>query len=165
MYFYYLYFVNISSWKRAGPIIWTNLNSYHSWMISAELDWNWPSGSGEEDFLNSSIYFHCFLIIFPWKRARPFIWKTWIPFTQARFVPSLIEIGLLILKIFFFQFVYVFTQFHNYLPLEKGRSFIWINLNPFHSWMRCFVPSLVEIGLTVLEKKIFKFCQCILAIS
>ena len=29
----------------------------------------------------------------------------------------------------------------------------------------CFVPSLVEIGSVVLEKKIFKFCQCISAIS
>ena len=32
------------------------------------------------------------------------------------------------------------------------RFFIWTNLNPFHP--RCFVPSLVEIGSVVLEKKI-----------
>ena len=37
--------------------------------------------------------------------------------------------------------------------------FIWILTQG------CFVPSLVEIGLVVLEKKIFKFCQCIFAIS
>ena len=29
----------------------------------------------------------------------------------------------------------------------------------------CFVPSLVEIGSVALEKKIFKFHQCIFAIS
>ena len=29
----------------------------------------------------------------------------------------------------------------------------------------CFVPSLIEIGPVVLEKKIFKFRQCIFAIS
>ena len=28
----------------------------------------------------------------------------------------------------------------------------------------CFVSSLVEIGLVVLEKKIIKFCQCIFVI-
>ena len=28
----------------------------------------------------------------------------------------------------------------------------------------CFVPSLDEIGLAVLEKKIFKFCQCVFVI-
>ena len=37
--------------------------------------------------------------------------------------------------------------------------FIWILTQG------CFVPSLVEIGSVVLEKKIFKFCQCIFAIS
>ena len=29
----------------------------------------------------------------------------------------------------------------------------------------CFVPSLVEIGSVVLEKKFFEFCQCIFTIS
>ena len=29
---------------------------------------------------------------------------------------------------------------------------------------RCIVPSLDKIGPVVLEKKIFKFCQCIFAI-
>ena len=29
----------------------------------------------------------------------------------------------------------------------------------------CFVPSLVEIGPVFLEKRIFKFCQCIYTIS
>ena len=31
------------------------------------------SGSGEEDFLILSMYFHYFVIISPWKRAGPFI--------------------------------------------------------------------------------------------
>ena len=46
------------------------------------------------------------------------------------------------------------------LPLEKG-LFFWRNLNFFHL---CFVPSLVEIGQMVLEKKIFKSCRCIFTI-
>ena len=35
----------------------------------------------------------------------------------------------------FLNFVNVFSLFHNYLPLEKGGSFIWTNLNPLHPKM------------------------------
>ena len=41
--------------------------------------WYWLSGSGEEDFLNSSIYFRYFVIISPWKKAGPFIWRNLNP--------------------------------------------------------------------------------------
>ena len=44
-----LFFVIISPWKRAGPFIWTNLNSLHSRMFCAKFGGNWPSGSGQED--------------------------------------------------------------------------------------------------------------------
>ena len=40
----------ISTWKRAGPFIWTNLNPLHTRMHCAKFGWNWPCGSGEEDF-------------------------------------------------------------------------------------------------------------------
>ena len=43
------YFV-IFPWKRNGPFIWNNLNSLHPRMDCAKFGWNWPSGSGEEDF-------------------------------------------------------------------------------------------------------------------
>ena len=76
-------------------------------MICVKFDWKWPCGSGEGDFSNSSMYFHYFVIISPWKRQSP-----------------------------------SFEQ----------------------SWIRCIVPSLVEIGQVVLEKKISKICQCIFAI-
>ena len=64
----------ISPWKRVGPFIWTNLNPLHPRMLYAKFGWNWPSGSGEEDFLISSMYFRNFVIISPWKRVGPFIW-------------------------------------------------------------------------------------------
>ena len=64
----------------------------------AKIDWNWLSGSGEEDFLISLMYFHYFIIISPWKRVVTFIWKNWIPFTQGFFVPSLVEIGSVVLE-------------------------------------------------------------------
>ena len=54
--------------------IWRNLNPLHPRMLCAKFGWSWISGSGEEDFLISSIYFHYFVIISPWERAGPFIW-------------------------------------------------------------------------------------------
>ena len=35
-------------------------------MLCAKFGWNWPSGSGEEDFLISSMYLRYFIIISPW---------------------------------------------------------------------------------------------------
>ena len=55
----------------------------------------------------------------------------------------------------FLNFVNVFSPFRNH-SLEKGRG---------PSFKGCFVPSLVEIGPAVLEKKNFKFRQCIFTIS
>ena len=51
-------------------------------------------------FFISSMYFRWFVIIFPWKRARwsPSFEQTWIPFTQGFFVPSLFEIGPVVLE-------------------------------------------------------------------
>ena len=61
--------------------IWTNLNPLHQRMLCAKFGWNWPSGSGEEDFLISSMYmyFRYFVIISPWKRVGPFIWTNLNP--------------------------------------------------------------------------------------
>ena len=53
--------------------IWRNLNPFHPRIIWAKIGWNWLSVSGEEDFLISSMYFHYFVIISPWKRVGPFI--------------------------------------------------------------------------------------------
>ena len=68
------------------------------------------------------------------------------------------------LKRRFFNFVDVFSLFRNYLPLEKNRDLhlisIWVRFTK-----RCIVTNFVEIGPVVLEKKIFKFCQYIVAIS
>ena len=56
-----------------------NLNPLHPRMLCAKFGWNWLSGSGEEDFLISSMYFHYFVIISPWKRPGPFIWTNLNP--------------------------------------------------------------------------------------
>ena len=78
--------------------IWRNLNPPHPWMLCAKIGWNWLCGSGEENFLISSMYFRYFIIISLCKRAGPFIEQTWIPFTQGYFLPSLVEIGPVVLE-------------------------------------------------------------------
>ena len=83
--------------EKSGPFIWTNLNPLHLSMLCAKFDWNWPSGFGE-DFLNLSMYFCYIVIISPWKGWTLSYEQTWIPFTQGCFVPSLVEIGPVVLE-------------------------------------------------------------------
>ena len=66
---YFHYFVIISPWKRAGPFIWTNLNPLHPRMLCAKFGWNWPSGSWEEDFLISSMFFRYFCNYLPLEKG------------------------------------------------------------------------------------------------
>ena len=66
------------------------------------------------------------------------------------------------LRKIFLNFVHVFSLFRNYLPLEKCIALHLNNLNLISSTRGCFVFSLVEIGTVVLEKRIFKFRQCII---
>ena len=76
---YFRYFIIISPWKRAGPVIWTNLNPLHPRILWAKFGWNWPRGFGEEDFLILSMYYSLFRNYFPWKRAGSFIWTNLNP--------------------------------------------------------------------------------------
>ena len=100
--------------------IWRRLNSPHPRMLCAKIGWNCLSGSGEDDFLILSMYFHYFVIISSWKGWGPSFVQTWIPSTQGYIVTSLVEIGLVVLEKRIFKFVNVFWLFHNYLPLKKG---------------------------------------------
>ena len=76
---YYWLTLIISPWKSVWPFILTNLNPLYRRMLCVKFGWNWLSGSGEEDFLISSMYFRYFVIISPWIRAGPFIWTNWYP--------------------------------------------------------------------------------------
>ena len=49
-------------------------------------------------FFILSMYLHYFVIISPWKRAGPSFEQNWIPFTQGCFLPSLVEIGSVVLE-------------------------------------------------------------------
>ena len=80
-----------------------------------------------------------------------FIWTDFVPFSRGYFVPSLVEIGPVVLEKIFksCQFIFIISQIYPLLE-GLGPSFekTWI---PFTQGY--FVPSLVEIGPVVLEKK------------
>ena len=82
-------------------------------------------------FLIPSMYFRYFFIISPSERAGSFIWTNLNPFTQGCIVPSLVEIGSVVLeKEDFFNFVNLFSLFVIISPWEKGRA---LNLNNLES--------------------------------
>ena len=113
----------------------------------------------------SSMYFRYFCNYLPLEKGKgPSFEQTWISFTQGCFVPSLVEIGQVVLwkRIFFLSSKY-FRYFCNYFRLEKGGPFIWTNLNPLHQRMLC--ANLDKIGPVVLEKKDLKILSMYFAIS
>ena len=88
----------------------------------AKFVWNWPSGYGEDDFLNFINVYRYFVKLSPLGKGRgPSFVQTWIPFTQGCFVSSLVKIGSVDLEKKKY-FVHVFLLFRYYLPLEKGRG-------------------------------------------
>ena len=161
---YFRYFVIISPWKRAGSFIWTNLNPIHPRMLCVKFGWNWLSGSGEEDFLISQCIFAISLLSPLGEGWGPSFEQTWIHLTQGYFVPSLVEIGSVVLEKNIFEFRQCIFTISLLSPLGGGwgPSFeqTWIHLTQGY-----FVPRLVDIGSVVLEENIFKFRQCIFTIS
>mgnify|MGYP003690728853 CR=1 FL=1 len=71
------------------------------------------------------MYFRYFVIISCWKGRGPSFERTWIPFTEGCIVPSLFEIGTVVLeeKFFLFNLVNVLLLLNYYLPLGLGPSF------------------------------------------
>ena len=195
---------------RDWPFIWINMNPLHPRMLCTMFGWNCPSGSGERILnifniilkfcfhlpLDRSVVVHlnkfesppskdvlyhlCLKLasmvlekkIFKYfqynftillssplgeGRGRSFE-QIWIPSIQGCFVPSLLEIGLVVLEkkiLQYFQYNFTISLLS---PHEKGVAF---HLNKFESppikWY--YVPSLVKIGPMVFKKKIFKYCQ------
>ena len=64
-------------------------------MLCVQFSWKWPSGSGSRKFKISTMYFCDYL---PLERGVPLTCKTWISFTQRCVVPSLVEVGRVILE-------------------------------------------------------------------
>ena len=78
--------------------IWRNLNPYHPRTLNcAKIVWNQLS-----DFFNFVNVFWLFHNYLPFAKGP--IEQNWIPFTQGCFVPSLIEIGSVVLEKMMFKF-------------------------------------------------------------
>ena len=109
--------------------IWTNLNLLRSRMLCAKFGWNWPSGSWEEEFKISSMYFCYLVIILLGKGQGPLFEKIESPSPKD----GLYQVWLKLAQWFwrrFFNFVNVFLLFGNNLPLEKGGA---LHLNKLES--------------------------------
>ena len=143
---YFWYFIFISPWKRAGPFRLTKLNPLYPRMHCAKFGWNWPSGSGERfSILSMNLCF--FVIISPWKYLK----KIESPAPKDAFCNVWLKLAKGFWRRRFFNFVNVFLLFHNYFPRKRAEPFIWTTWIP--CTQGCFVPSLLEIGPVVLEKK------------
>ena len=134
---YFCYFVIISLWKRGGTL---HLNIFESHIPNDAVCQVWlklPQRFWKRIFLNFVNVLLLFCNFLPLKKAGSFI-----------FVPSFVETGLLIQK----KKIFKISQFRKTPNPGKGwgPSFeqTWIPYTQEY-----FVPSLVEIGPVVLEKK------------
>ena len=62
-------------------------------MLCAKFGWNWPSGSGDEDFKYLEYKITISILSPLGERRGPSFEQTWIPSTQGCFVTCLVEIG------------------------------------------------------------------------
>ena len=150
---YFGYFINISLWKRAWPLIWKNLNPLNSrmylcqiWLIYAQFFWR-------RRFLNFINVFSLFRNYLPLEKDVAFIWTILNHRSSPKY--ALFQVKLKLAEWFWrrrvLNFVNVFFAISSLSPLGKGRGPLleqtWI---PFSKGF--FVPSLVEISPMVLEK-------------
>ena len=134
---YFHYFVIISPWKRAESIIWTNLNPLHPRMLCAKFGWNWLSGSGEEDFLISSMYFWLFRNYLPLEKGGA-LHLNKLESTLSK--DASCQIWLKLAQWFwrrYLNFGNTYSLFRNYLPFEKGRFLRLNTLESLHPSMHC----------------------------
>ena len=104
------------------------------------------------------MYFCYFVIISPWKMVGPLhFYKLKSPSSNDALCQVCLKLVKWFLRIIFFNFVKLmyFCYFVIISPWERAGPLHLVNLNPLHQG--CFVPSLVESGTVVLEKKIFNF--------
>ena len=130
------------------------LNSHYPRILCAKFDWNGRVVLKTIFQVRQSIS-----LLSPLLKGRgPSFGQTWIPFTQGCFVPSFVEISLVILEKWSSKVCQCIFAISLLSPLgnRKDPSFEqkWIPLT-----QGFFVPKLLDIGPVVLEKRVFKVCQ------
>ena len=135
------------------PVIWTRLNPNYPRMLFVKYGWNWPRGSCEDfkNFANVYLVFRNYLPLenggtlhlnkFEFRSLKNALSQVWLKLAQwfwRRFL------------IFKFR---QFLLFRNYPPLKRALPVICTKLIYIPFIQGYIVPSLVEIGSVVLEKK------------
>ena len=114
--------------KRDVAFIWTNLNPQglnNPRMLCAKFGSNWSSGS-EENFWMSFMYFRYHLLLEKDTKDS----QIWNSFTRGCFMPSLVEIGPVVLEQIFLNIVSVFSLFCYNLNFAEGYHLYL----PFNQW-------------------------------
>ena len=156
---YFCYFTIFSPRKRVWAFIWTNLNPHQRIFVPTLVEIS-PLVL-KKTFKFSQCIFVISLSYPLWKRWDSSFEKTWIPFTQGCYVPSLVQNW----PIGSGEDFKISSMYFRYLVIISLRRrvcrVIWQTLILLTK--ECFVSTLVKIGLLLLE--IFRFNQCIFAIS
>ena len=119
----------------------------------------------KKKIFNNFQYNFTFSLLSPLGKGRgPSFEQIWIPFIQGCFVPSLVEIGPVVLekRIFLFWLMY-FRYFVIICPWKRAGPFIWINLNPLYPRM-LFAKFWLKLAQWFWRRRFFIFCQRIFAI-
>ena len=121
----------------------------------AKFDCNWPTGFGEDFFSPISTYANVvFPIVAPPDPRGPWCEQFWIYIISESFHVNMTYSGSVVLEKKIFQWPHpIFLHFCDYLPFEEDLA---LYLNNLESPLpKDDMPSLIEIGLLVLGKKIF----------
>ena len=101
------------------------------WLKLAQLFWR------KKFFCILLMYFHHFVLISPWKRARPFhLYKLESSLPKNILCQDWLKLALWFCRIFF-NFVNIFSLFRYYLHLEKGVVLHLTTVNSIYPMMLC----------------------------
>ena len=112
-------------WKNEWPLHLNKVESHSPRNVFCQVwlklaKWFWI-----KVFKKLSMSFRYFVIIPSWKMAGSFIWATLNPFTKGYFVPSLVEIGPVVLE----KISSIYSQIaHDYVkpPLTIKPLYLWL---------------------------------------
>ena len=115
--------------------IWKNLNPLYPRKLCAKFDWNWSSGS-----VSRRRFFKFVNVFSPFRNYLPLKEDEALNMNKLEFPSPKDDFCQFWLKLtqwfwrrrFYFKFVNVFSQFLNYLPLEKGVA-LYLNKIEFPS--------------------------------
>ena len=136
--------------------IWTNFNPLNIKNLFCQFGWNWPSGSGEEDFLNFVNVFSLFHTSLTLKNGGPFIWTNVSPYYPrihcAKFGwndPMILEKKIFLISSTYFRYFLIISP--------RKRAGPWFEQTWIPFTQGCIVSILVEFFFFNLKRRFFNF--------